>query len=99
MAYQSYRDMQFWQPLYDSLVSQTNCSSAIDTLDCLRKVPYETLNAVFNTTELDNFQPILDGDFIQRFGSIQLAEGDFVKVPIIDGVSASFCPARPLLTQ
>ncbi|MCJ1247039.1 hypothetical protein MMC30_004250 [Trapelia coarctata] len=42
------------------------------------------------------FAPVIDGDFIQRNGSIQLLEGDFVHVPIISGSNtdegASFGP-------
>ena len=30
---------------YDSLVAQTNCTGAADTLQCLREVPYATLKA------------------------------------------------------
>lgn len=86
--YQSYRTDQTYQPLYDSLVNSTNCTDAIDTLDCLRHAPYAAINAVFNTTaQADTWQPIVDGDFIARWASIQLAEGDFVKVPIIDGAN------------
>jgi len=33
------------------------------------------------------WNPVVDGDFIQRFASIQLKEGAFVKVPIIDGAN------------
>ncbi|KAK3615626.1 hypothetical protein LTR56_026484 [Elasticomyces elasticus] len=85
--YNSYREMDVWQPTYDSLVNVTGCTTAIDTLDCLRHVPYEELNAALNGTELSSFSPVVDGDFIQRFASIQLAEGAFVKVPIIDGAN------------
>ncbi len=37
------------QPIYDSVVQRVGCSSANDTLDCLRTVPYEELVASFNT--------------------------------------------------
>jgi len=88
VPYQSYRDDRTYQPLYDNITALTNCSSAIDTLDCLRHVPFATINAVLNTTAYETvFQPIVDGDFIQKFNSIQLAQGDFVKVPILDGAN------------
>ena len=35
---------------YDSLVAQTNCTGAADTLQCLREVPYDTLKAVVDKT-------------------------------------------------
>jgi acetylcholinesterase len=36
------------QKYYDALVSETGCSSASDTLQCLRQVPYETLVDAMN---------------------------------------------------
>lgn len=87
VAYSSYRDDITYQPLYDGLVANASCQNATDTLDCLRHVPFETLNDLLNTTYSTDWQPIVDGDFIQRFGSQQLAEGNFVKVPIIDGAN------------
>jgi carboxylesterase type B len=87
--YLPYRDAGFYQPSYDLIVNQTGCHNQTDTLGCLRTVPYAKLNAVFNQTvfQLTPFEPVIDGDFIQKFGSIQLADGDFVKVPIIDGAN------------
>lgn len=77
------------QPRYDLLVQQANCTQAVDTLQCLRGVPFDQLNAVINTTALGgpNWVPYIDGDFIQKYTSIQLAQGQFVKVPIIDGAN------------
>jgi carboxylesterase type B len=85
-----------YQPAYDNLVNLTNCSTAIDTLDCLRHADYQIINDFFNSTAGSNWQPIVDGDFIARWGSQQLAEGAFVHVPIIDGANSdegtSFSP-------
>lgn len=89
VPYSSYMSNLDYQPAYNGIVNMTNCSSAIDTLDCLRHVPYEQLNAVINTTEYQSFfNPVVDGDFIARWASIQLAEGAFVHVPIIDGANS-----------
>lgn len=88
--YSPYRDAGFYQPSYDTIVNQTGCNTEIDTLDCLRHVPYAKLNAVLNQTQFTTitpFNPIIDGDFIQKFTSLQLAAGDFVHVPIIDGAN------------
>jgi carboxylesterase type B len=87
--YVPYRDAGFYQPSYDLIVNQTGCYNQTDTLGCLRTVPYAKLNAVFNQTafELTPFEPVIDGDFIQKFGSIQLTDGNFVKVPIISGAN------------
>lgn len=88
--YVPYRDAGFYQPLYNLVINQTGCTTDIDTLDCLRRVPYAKLNAVLNQTAFTGIQqwnPIIDGDFIQKFTSLQLASGDFVHVPIIDGAN------------
>ena len=87
VPYSSYRTNEQFQPLYHEVVKAAGCHAAIDTLDCLRHVPYEKMNKIFNTTEASSWQPIVDGDFIARWASIQLAEGDFVKVPVIDGAN------------
>ncbi|EMD01294.1 hypothetical protein BAUCODRAFT_82446 [Baudoinia panamericana UAMH 10762] len=87
--YNSFLDVDTYQPLYNAMVNATGCSAAVDTLDCLRQVPFATLNGFLNTTQYANAfsRPIVDGDFVARFQSIQLKEGAFVKVPIIDGAN------------
>ena len=85
--YNSFRTVQEYQPLYNKVVKATGCHDAIDNLECLRHVPFSKLNKIFNTTTASQWQPIVDGDFIARWASIQLAEGDFVKVPILDGAN------------
>jgi acetylcholinesterase len=88
--YSPYHDAGFYQPSYSAIVNQTGCNTEIDTLDCLRHLPYAKLNAVLNQTAftaVTPFQPVIDGDFIQKFTSLQLADGDFVHVPIIDGAN------------
>lgn len=87
VPYQSYRTTQEYQPLYEKLVKSAGCNHAIDTLDCLRTVPYKKLNKLLNNTNAATWQPIVDGDFVARWGSIQLAEGAFVHVPILDGAN------------
>ncbi|PPJ55529.1 hypothetical protein CBER1_05378 [Cercospora berteroae] len=87
--YNSYATNARYQPKYDALVNATNCSTETDTLGCLRGIPEQTLQDLFNTTSSlsSGWSPVVDGDFIQRWASIQLKEGNFVKVPIIDGAN------------
>lgn len=79
-----------FQGTYDKLVSQLNCSDTEDTLQCLRQVPFERLNSVLNGTggySEYNFGPVVDGDLVRNWGSIQLDKHEFVKVPIIAGTN------------
>jgi len=85
----------FYQPAYDAIARATNCIDTIDTLQCLRSVSFAQLNAALNTTFAAAWGFVVDGDFIQRYGSIQLARGEFVQVHIIDGANTdegSFWP-------
>jgi cholinesterase len=94
------------QNSYDLLVAQTNCSQSPDSLQCMRELPFETLNAVLNNTQnvagsasTSSFQfssPVVDGDLIRDWGSVQLNRSQFVKVAILAGTNtdegASFGP-------
>jgi len=78
--------------MYNELTRRTNCANQTSPLECLRALPAEQLNTAINTTSailnVTNFMPIVDGDFVQKRGSIQLAAGDFVHVPIVDGANS-----------
>ncbi|KAF9251790.1 hypothetical protein DTO013E5_3782 [Penicillium roqueforti] len=79
-----------FQSNYNTLASNVGCLDVVDSLQCLREVPFETLNAVLNGTGGNsdyNFWPVVDGDLIQTWGSIQLNKHAFVKVPIIAGTN------------
>ena len=43
-------DISHGQPYYDFIVSQTGCSGASDTLQCLRQLSYRTLKAAVDAT-------------------------------------------------
>ena len=112
VPYESLNGTDFYQPLYDNITANVpaapayasahnlsgnaSCNHAIDTLDCLRAASFDDLNTAFNTSSGTKWFPVIDGDFIQEYPSRQLAAGNFVKVPIIDGANsdegASFAP-------
>ncbi|KAF2633661.1 alpha/beta-hydrolase [Macroventuria anomochaeta] len=77
---------------YNAIVSRTPCANATSQLECLRALPAEQYNAAVNVTNATlnttSFMPILDGDFIQKRTSIQMANGEFVHVPIISGANS-----------
>ncbi|KAJ7164210.1 Alpha/Beta hydrolase protein [Mycena filopes] len=84
------------QATYDALVAATNCTLAADTLNCLRRVPFEALMAAADQTP-DIFsykslqlvwRPYVDGDVLQRAPLTSLAERLFAQwrcVPIMAG--------------
>lgn len=79
-----------YQGMYDDIVRKVGCTGEQDTLQCLREVPFEDLNAVFNGTGGNpaySFWPSVDGDLIQDRGSVQLDNQKFVKVPILAGTN------------
>lgn len=43
-------DIENGQIYYDSIVADTGCSGAADTLQCLREVPYDKLKAAIDNT-------------------------------------------------
>ena len=77
-----------FQSAYDTLVSKANCTNTAKTLQCLREVPFQTLNFILNGTDGSSdydFSPVVDGDLIRNWGSIQLDKHQFVQVPILAG--------------
>ncbi|CAI6331760.1 unnamed protein product [Periconia digitata] len=87
----------FFESAYQNLTANTNCNDHSSPLDCLRSLPYEELNAAINTTGLSSiWSPQVDGDIVARTSSIQINEGNFVRVPIIVGATSdegtSFSP-------
>ncbi|KAJ5222198.1 uncharacterized protein N7469_008438 [Penicillium citrinum] len=95
-VYSRYQEPADWQPYYDAIVKASGCSTATDTLACLRTVPIHILQDVFGNTSIvpshtlsgttgPQFIPVIDGDFIEESATVQLRKGKFVKVPYIIG--------------
>ncbi|KAK3635213.1 hypothetical protein LTR56_014822 [Elasticomyces elasticus] len=87
----------FYNAAYHNLTTAAGCDTAADSLTCLRMVPFAKLNSIVNTTALSAiWTPQIDGDIVSRHSSEQLADGAFVKVPIIEGATSdegtSFAP-------
>ncbi|KAL5334317.1 Alpha/Beta hydrolase protein [Aspergillus crustosus] len=77
------------QPGFEAIVSAAGCYDAWDRLQCLRQVPFATLNATMNgSIATGSFSPTIDGDFVRTHRSQQLKRGEFVKVPIITGANS-----------
>ncbi|KAL4150163.1 hypothetical protein PRNP1_009569 [Phytophthora ramorum] len=85
----SYTNGSEWDVYYNNITSAANCSSAADTLDCLRQVPIDTLSSIFNSSVASSasFSPVIDGDYIQDTGAALLSNNKFVHVPILHGAN------------
>ncbi|KAF9523406.1 carotenoid ester lipase precursor [Crepidotus variabilis] len=81
------------QKYYDLAVNEAGCSSANDTLACLRVKPYETLKAAFNKAPgLISYQslnfpfiPRADGVFFPDNFQKLVQQGSVAKIPYIIG--------------
>ncbi|KAH9901913.1 Alpha/Beta hydrolase protein [Xylariomycetidae sp. FL2044] len=86
--------------LYANLTASTGCdrgnngSSSTDSLECLRALPFEDLNAALNITDtwiagtgLGPWVPVVDGDFLREYQSTAIKGGRFVRVPILYGTN------------
>jgi len=78
-----------WQPSYDNITKAANCSSASNTLDCLRKVPTDILSSIFNSSVVTGakFSAVIDNDIITDSGTNSVLNGHFLKVPYIQGAN------------
>lgn len=82
-----YATPESWQPYYDNITYAANCSTANDTLACLRQVPVAVLSSVLNSsvTAEATWTAQIDGDFIIQSGTTSILNGQFVKVPFLIG--------------
>ncbi|PQE04776.1 hypothetical protein CJF30_00004557 [Rutstroemia sp. NJR-2017a BBW] len=82
-----YATPESWEPYYQNITRAANCSSANDTLACLRTVPTDTLSAIFNSSVVAgaSWSSQIDNDLIRSSANQQLLNGEFVKVPVIAG--------------
>ena len=105
IPYQSLNETDFYQPMYMAVVEKAGCDQEADTLQCLRKLKFDEMNAVFNTSMFNgsasSFNPVVDGDLVSKYPSQLLSEGKFVRVPMIIGDNsdegASFAPRIPFM--
>ncbi|KAJ7278204.1 sterol esterase [Mycena rebaudengoi] len=81
------------QGVYDQLVAANNCTGSSDSLDCLKRVPFDSFMATVNHTS-DEFayssaqltwRPRIDGDVVVQDPLISVSEKAFADIPIITG--------------
>ncbi|KAI1339549.1 alpha/beta-hydrolase [Xylariaceae sp. FL0016] len=85
-----YNGSDWYQPIYDKLVDQVNCTSAIDTLACLRTVDYDELYPFMNSSSVTGpgFYPTVDGDIIPNYPTTLLHSGRFAQIPHLYGTNS-----------
>jgi carboxylesterase type B len=78
------------QSIYDGFVSSSSCAhlvGSLESIDCLREVPFEEINHILEGGLGRAWTPALDGDFFQDYTSNQLEAGRFVQVPLLAGAN------------
>ena len=77
----------WYQPIYDRIVDQTKCTEAIDTLECLRTIPYKTIYPFLNSSAITGpgWYPTVDGDIYPDFPTQLLQQGKFAHIPHLYG--------------
>lgn len=82
-----YNGSEWYQPIYNKIVQQTNCTDWPDTLECLRTVPYKTIYPFMDSSKVGGpgFYPTVDGDIIPNYPTEQLHTGRFAHVPHLYG--------------
>ncbi|KAI0265655.1 carotenoid ester lipase precursor [Gloeopeniophorella convolvens] len=86
-------DLSHGQQVYDQFVAATNCSSAVDTLQCLREAPLSTIRAAQNASpfffgfqSLDEaWLPRADGVFLPDDPQKLVLEGSVANIPFVSG--------------
>lgn len=85
-----YNGTEWYQPIYDKIVASANCTEAVDTLDCLRTVPYDALYPLIDPMLYPGpgWYPTVDGDVIPQYPTAAYDEGRFANVPHIYGTNS-----------
>ncbi|ESK84787.1 carotenoid ester lipase precursor [Moniliophthora roreri MCA 2997] len=86
-------DITNGQKYYDAIVAETGCSGSVDTLQCLREVPYTSLKAAINNSpDIFAYQslnlawlPRADGKFLADAPQKLVQQGKVAKIPIVSG--------------
>lgn len=77
------------QLYYDNITSHTGCADAIDTVQCLKNLPYPVLNeTVYNQDEGQVFIPVVDGDMIRTYPFIAFQAGALPAINLITGCNS-----------
>ncbi|KAL1311459.1 hypothetical protein AAFC00_004404 [Neodothiora populina] len=82
----TYPSSEAQETTYQAMLNATNCTTAIDSVACLRAAPFDVLNATIASL---SFLPVVDGGLVPSYNSIALKKGNFVKVPLLIGTNTN----------
>ena len=84
-----YNGSDWYQPIYDNIVNKANCSNEVDTLACLRTVPYESMRSLLAApSQGPGWYPTVDGDIMPAYPTELLHTGRFAHVPHLYGTNS-----------
>lgn len=84
-----YNGTDWYQPIYDDIVNKANCSDQVDTLACLRTVPYNDLFPLLaGPSQGPGWYPTVDGDIMPAYPTELLASGRFAHIPHLYGTNS-----------
>eukprot|EP01117_Protostelium_nocturnum_P011489 TRINITY_DN4168_c0_g1_i1.p1 TRINITY_DN4168_c0_g1~~TRINITY_DN4168_c0_g1_i1.p1 ORF type:complete len:422 (-),score=138.52 TRINITY_DN4168_c0_g1_i1:63-1328(-) len=81
-----------FQGVYDDLVRRANCASSTDSLECLKRVPFDKIAPLINAAAPPvsaiahfPFGPVVDGSLIPDFPYRLIDQGKMLRMPMIAG--------------
>ena len=84
-----YNGSDWYQPIYDDIVDKANCTNELDTLACLRTVPYEQMFPLLAAPiQGPGWYPTVDGDVIPDYPTELLHSGRFAHIPHLYGTNS-----------
>ncbi|KAK4921046.1 hypothetical protein LTR49_011416 [Elasticomyces elasticus] len=77
------------QLVYNNMTNATGCADAVDTLQCLKELPFSVINATaYGQNEGQAFGPVVDGDFFRTYPFKAFEQGRLPPVNIITGCNS-----------
>lgn len=84
-----YNGSDWYQPIYDNIVNKANCSEEVDTLACLRTLPFSNiLPLLAEPSQGPGWYPVVDGDIMPAYPTELLHSGRFAHIPHLYGTNS-----------
>ena len=77
------------QAIYDNITNHTGCAYSVNTLQCLKDLPFSTLNrTVFDQNQGQAFGPVIDGDLYRSYPYVAFKNVRLPPINIITGCNS-----------